>query len=72
MLKNQKSYCNCNLRTVQKTNMGFLKVGSLLNLERCLKIGVIDGHMVQGHVDDTVKCVKIVNENAGGIIWQQI
>ena len=50
--------------TVQKTNMGFLKVGSLLNLERCLKIGGrLDGHMVQGHVDDTVKCVKIVNEN---------
>jgi len=50
--------------TVQKTNMGFLKVGSLLNLERCLKIGGrLDGHMVQGHVDDTVACVKIVNEN---------
>lgn len=50
--------------TIQKTNMGFLKVGSLLNLERCLKIGGrLDGHMVQGHVDDTVKCVKIVNEN---------
>lgn len=50
--------------TVQKTNMGFLKVGSLLNLERCLKIGGrIDGHMVQGHVDETVECVKKVNEN---------
>ena len=50
--------------TVQKTNMGFLKVGSLLNLERCLKIGGrLDGHMVQVHVDDTVECVKIVNEN---------
>ena len=50
--------------TVQKTNFGFLKVGSNLNLERCLKIGGrLDGHMVQGHVDDTVKCVKIVNEN---------
>ena len=50
--------------TVQKTNFGFLKVGSRLNLERCLKIGGrLDGHMVQGHVDDTVKCLKIVNEN---------
>ena len=50
--------------TVQKTNFGFLKVGSLLNLERCLKIGGrLDGHMVQGHVDGTVKCVKIANEN---------
>tara|TARA_B100001093_G_scaffold33926_1_gene29375 strand:- start:1132 stop:1716 length:585 start_codon:yes stop_codon:yes gene_type:complete len=50
--------------TVQKTNFGFLKVGSLLNLERCLKIGGrLDGHMVQGHVDGTVKCVKIADEN---------
>ena len=50
--------------TVEKTNMNFLKVGSLLNLERCLKIGGrLDGHMVQGHVDDAVKCVKIANEN---------
>ena len=50
--------------TVQKTNFGFLKVGSLLNLERCLKIGGrLDGHMVQGHVDDAVKCIKIANEN---------
>jgi riboflavin synthase len=41
-----------------------LKVGSFLNLERCLKIGGrLDGHMVQGHVDDAVKCVKIANEN---------
>ena len=50
--------------TVQKTNMGSLKVGNLLNLERCLKIGGrLDGHMVQGHVDDTIKCVKIEEEN---------
>ena len=50
--------------TVQKTNFGFFIFLSLLNLERCLKIGGrLDGHMVQGHVDGTVKCVKIANEN---------
>ena len=50
--------------TIQKTNMSYLKVGSLVNLERCLKIGDrLDGHMVQGHVDDTVVCTKINEED---------
>jgi len=50
--------------TIQKTNMGNLKVGQLLNLERCLKIGDrLDGHMVQGHVDDTIECSEISEEN---------
>ena len=50
--------------TVQKTNMSSLKIGSLVNLERCLKIGDrLDGHMVQGHVDDTVACTKINEED---------
>ena len=50
--------------TIQKTNMNTLKIGSLVNLERCLKIGDrLDGHMVQGHVDDTVLCTKINEED---------
>ncbi len=50
--------------TVQKTNMSSLKIGQLLNLERCLKIGGrLDGHMVQGHVDNTIKCADIKDEN---------
>ncbi|MAE15741.1 MAG: riboflavin synthase [Crocinitomicaceae bacterium] len=50
--------------TIQKTNMNSLKIGSLVNLERCLKIGDrLDGHMVQGHVDDTVVCNKINEED---------
>ena len=50
--------------TIQKTNMSSLKIGSLVNLERCLKIGDrLDGHMVQGHVDDTVVCNKINEED---------
>ena len=50
--------------TIQKTNMSSLKIGSLVNLERCLKIGDrLDGHMVQGHVDDTVLCTKINEED---------
>lgn len=50
--------------TIQKTNMNSLKIGSLVNLERCLKIGDrLDGHMVQGHVDDTLVCNKINEED---------
>lgn len=50
--------------TIQKTNMSSLKIGSLVNLERCLKIGDrLDGHMVQGHIDDTVVCTKINEED---------
>ena len=50
--------------TIQKTNMSSLKIGSLVNLERCLKIGDrLDGHIVQGHVDDTVLCTKINEED---------
>ena len=52
-------------KTIQKTNMSSLKIGALVNLERCLKIGDrLDGHMVQGHVDDTVVCT-IINEEDG-------
>ena len=50
--------------TVQKTNMSTLKIGQFLNLERCLKMGGrLDGHMVQGHVDNTIKCTDIKDEN---------
>ena len=38
--------------TLRKTNLGELKNGSIINLERCLKAdGRLDGHFVQGHVD---------------------
>ena len=49
--------------TIQKTNMSHWKIGQIINLERCLKIGErLDGHMVQGHVDDTFKCSSICEE----------
>lgn len=45
--------------TLKKTNLGELKVGSVVNLERCIQLGDrIDGHMVQGHVDTTAKCIE--------------
>ncbi|HQZ43062.1 MAG TPA: riboflavin synthase, partial [Flavobacteriales bacterium] len=42
--------------TLERSNLGALKVGDAVGLERCLRIGDrLDGHMVQGHVDTTVK-----------------
>ncbi|MCC6599609.1 MAG: riboflavin synthase [Crocinitomicaceae bacterium] len=43
--------------TLSKTNLGEWEVGNTINLERCLKIGDrLDGHIVQGHVDQTAIC----------------
>ena len=50
--------------TLEKSNLGLLEVGSKVNLERCLQMGGrLDGHMVQGHVDQRVKCTEIKEEN---------
>ncbi|CAN5292675.1 riboflavin synthase [soil metagenome] len=54
--------------TLRKTNLGNLKVGDKVNLERCMKIGDrLDGHIVQGHVDTTAKCIDIKEENGSWI-----
>lgn len=48
--------------TLQKTNLGTLKPGDRVNLERCmLAIGRFDGHIVQGHVDQTGMITSIVD-----------
>jgi len=50
--------------TLNKTNIGNLKVGEQVNLERCMKLGErLDGHIVQGHVDQTAICTSISEEN---------
>ncbi|HAO14124.1 MAG TPA: riboflavin synthase [Tenacibaculum sp.] len=51
--------------TLDKTNLGALKVNETVNLERGMKLGArLDGHIVQGHVDQTGECIRI--ENAEG------
>lgn len=46
--------------TLQRTNIGFIQKGDEVNLERCTKVGDrLDGHIVQGHVDQTAKCTKV-------------
>ena len=50
--------------TIAKTNIGFLKVGEAINIERAMKLGDrLDGHIVQGHVDQTGICTNITDEN---------
>ena len=44
--------------TLERSNLGRLEVGSLVNVERSMRIdGRLDGHIVQGHVDQTAVCV---------------
>ena len=46
--------------TIQKTNIGSWKVSDIVNLERAMKLGDrLDGHLVQGHVDQTAVCTQI-------------
>ena len=50
--------------TILKSSIKNWKVGDLINIERAMKLGDrLDGHMVQGHVDQTAICKKILEEN---------
>lgn len=50
--------------TLQKTSLGNLKVGDAVNLERAMILGSrLDGHIVQGHVDQTGSCTSITEKN---------
>ena len=52
------------LETLEKTNLGEWKVGTKVNLERCMQMnGRLDGHIVQGHVDTTATCKNIEDQN---------
>jgi riboflavin synthase len=45
--------------TLEKSNLQYLKTGMRVNLERCMQMnGRLDGHVVQGHVDQTAICIK--------------
>ncbi|AOZ99318.1 MULTISPECIES: riboflavin synthase [Flavobacterium] len=50
--------------TIKKTNLGEWQKGDLVNLERAMKLGDrLDGHIVQGHVDQTGTCISIQETN---------
>lgn len=50
--------------TLDKSNLGELKVGDEINLERAMQLGErLDGHIVQGHVDQTAICTNVEEQN---------
>ncbi len=50
--------------TLKKTSLGSWKIGTVVNLERCLRFdGRLDGHIVQGHVDTVGKCVEAITKD---------
>lgn len=58
--------------TLKKTNLGELNVGDIVNLERCtLANGRFDGHIVQGHVDQTAKCIERIDQNGSWLFTFQ-
>lgn len=51
--------------TLERSNLGLLKAGDKVNVERSLQMNArLDGHIVQGHVDETARCTGM--EDAGG------
>ncbi len=51
--------------TIERSNLGYVQVGDEVNVERSMMMnGRLDGHIVQGHVDQTATCVKV--EDAEG------
>jgi riboflavin synthase len=64
--KDNETYTTTAIKeTLDKTNLGLLKPGDKVNLERSTKLdGRLDGHMVQGHVDQTAVCTSV--KEAGG------
>ena len=54
--------------TLQRSNLGELKVGDLVNIERSMPAnGRFDGHIVQGHVDTTARCIDLQDANGSYI-----
>ena len=58
--------------TLSSSNLSKIVEGDSINLERSLKLGErIDGHLVQGHVDQTGECVNILDENGSWVFTFQ-
>lgn len=54
--------------TLKKSNLGELEIGSEVNVERSMKLGDrLDGHIVQGHVDQTAVCTGVEQQDGSWI-----
>ncbi len=58
-LNNATAEFDLGTETIKKTTLGNLKKGAIVNLERCLKLSDrVDGNLVQGHIDTTIKLLR--------------
>ena len=56
--------------TLKKTSLSKWKIGTVVNLERCLRFdGRLDGHIVQGHVDTVGKCINALTKDGS---WEYV
>lgn len=68
-IENQRYGVTAIQETLEKTNLGSWKIGTKVNLERCMLMnGRLDGHIVQGHVDQTGTIKSIENLNGSHYI----
>ena len=68
-IENQRYGVTAIQETLEKTNLGIWKIGTKVNLERCVLMnGRLDGHIVQGHVDQTGTIKSIENLNGSHYI----
>jgi len=63
-IKNDEYTVTAIKETLDKTSIGQLEMGDKVNLERAMKLGDrLDGHIVQGHVDQTATCTEVKEDN---------
>lgn len=56
--------------TIKKTNLGKWQIGDRINLERAVaQVQRMDGHIVQGHVDETTECIRVENLDGSWDFW---
>ena len=71
-IDNDKYIVTAIQETLEKTSLRNLTVNSIVNLERGMKLGDrLDGHIVQGHVDQIGKCIAIKEENGSWVFTFQ-
>ena len=65
---NQKHTVTAINETLNKTNLRFIKKNDLINIERAMKLDArIDGHIVQGHIDQTAECTSYEKFNGSWV-----
>lgn len=68
-VENQVHQVTAIKETLEKSNLKALKVGDCVNLERCMQIGGrLDGHIVQGHVDQTAICTAVEAQDGSSLL----